>query len=151
MTIVPRFFNLVDNDIIDIDNNNNIMFPFLPQHNITGGLPLSNAVASVLEDSVLESVDSTVSNIKSAMKHKRKEKENRTPSVNKKKSTRKGTTGSKGAVSLATPKHPAPRQAKTPMITPKFDTGRVMRSVSRAAKAGEVLVSLSGFVLKWIK
>jgi len=117
---------------------------YCAQHNITGGLPLSNAVASVLEDSVLESVDSTVSNIKSAMKNKRKEKENRTPSMNKKKPTRKGTTGSKGAASLVTPKNPPPRQAKTPMITPKFDTGRVMRSVSRAAKAGEVLVSLSG-------
>jgi len=117
---------------------------YCAQHNITGGLPLSDAVASVLEDSVLESVDSTVSNIKSAMKNKRKEKENRTPSVNnKKKPTRKGT-GTKGASSLVTPKHPPPRQAKTPMITPKFDTSRVMRSVSRAAKAGEVLVSLSG-------
>jgi len=96
---------------------------YCAQHNITGGLSLSDAVASVLEDSVLESVDSKVSNIKSAMKNKRKEKENRTPAASKKKST---------------------RQAKTPMITPKFDTSRVMRSVSRAAKAGEVLVSLSG-------
>jgi len=103
---------------------------YCAQHNITGGLSLSDAVASVLEDSVLESVDSKVSNIKSAMKNKRKEKENRTPAANKKKSTRKGT----GSTSLA----------KTPMITPKFDTSRVMRSVSRAAKAGEVLVSLSG-------
>ena len=97
---------------------------------------------------MLESVDSTVSNLKSAMKNKRKEKENRTPSVNKKKPTRKGTTASRGAASLVTPKHPPPRQAKTPMITPKFDTGRVMRSVSRAAKAGEVLVSLSGLVFR---
>jgi len=116
---------------------------YCAQHNITGGLPLSDAVASVLEDSVLESVDSTVSNIKSAMKHKRKEKENRTPAVNKKRPTRKNT-GTKGASSLVTPKHLPPRQAKTPMITPKFDTSRVMRSVSRAAKAGEILVSLSG-------
>ena len=108
---------------------------------------MSDAVASVLEDSVLESVDSTVSNIKSAMKNKRKEKENRTPAVSRKKSSRKGTTSSKGTASLVTPKHPPPRQAKTPMITPKFDTSRVMRSVSRAAKAGEVLVSLSGLVL----
>jgi len=113
---------------------------YCAQHNITGGLSLSDAVASVLEDSVLESVDSTVSNIKSAMKTKRKEKENRTPAVSKKKPSRKGT-GSKGTV---TPKHLPPRLAKTPMITPKFDTSRVMRSVSRAAKAGEVLVSLSG-------
>ena len=30
------------------------------------------------------------------------------------------------------------------MITPKFDTSRRVRSVSRAAKEGEVLVSLSG-------
>ena len=104
---------------------------------------MSDAVASVLEDSVLESVDSTVSNIKSAMKNKRKEKENRTPATSKKKPTRgKGATGSKGTSSLVTPKHPPPRQAKTPMITPKFDTN--MRSVSRAAKAGEILVSLSG-------
>ena len=103
---------------------------------------MSDAVASVLEDSVLESVDSTVSNLKSAMKTKRKEKENRTPAVSKKKPSRKGT-GSKGTV---TPKHLPPRLAKTPMITPKFDTSRVMRSVSRAAKAGEVLVSLSGLV-----
>ena len=116
------------------------------QHNITGGLSLSDAVASVLEDSVLESVDSTVSNIKSAMKNKRKEKENRTPAASRKKSTRKGKS-SKDTASLVTPRHAPPRQAKTPMITPKFDTSRVMRSVSRAAKAGEVLVSLSGLVL----
>ena len=44
---------------------------------------------------------------------------------------------------LVTPRHLPPRQAKTPIITPKFDTSRVMRSVRRAAKAGEVLVSLS--------
>jgi len=117
---------------------------YCAQHNITGGLPLSNAVASVLEDSVLESVDSTVSNIKSAMKNKRKEKENRTPAAYNKKKPMRKNTGSKGASSLVTPKHLPPRQAKTPMITPKFDTSRVMRSVSRAAKAGEVLVSLSG-------
>lgn len=116
---------------------------YCAQHNITGGLSLSDAVASVLEDSVLESVDSTVSNIKSAMKNKRKEKENRTPAASRKKSTRKGKS-SKDTASLVTPRHAPPRQAKTPMITPKFDTSRVMRSVSRAAKAGEVLVSLSG-------
>jgi len=117
---------------------------YCAQHNITRGLPLSDAVASVLEDSVLESVDSTVSNIKSAMKHRRKGKENKTPSVkNQKQPTRKGTS-TKCASSLMTPKHLPPRQAKTPQITPKFDTSRVMRSVSRAAKAGEVLVSLSG-------
>jgi len=118
---------------------------YCAQHNITRGLPLSDAVASVLEDSVLESVDSTVSNIKSAMKkNKRKEKENRTPSANnQRKPARKGTS-TKGASSMVTPKHLPPRQAKTPQITPKFDTSRVMRSVSRAAKAGEVLVSLSG-------
>ena len=83
------------------------------QHNITGGLSLSDAVASVLEDSVLESVDSTVSNIKSAMKNKRKEKENRTPAASRKKSTRKGKS-SKDTASLVTPRHAPPRQAKTP-------------------------------------
>ena len=110
---------------------------------------MSDAVASVLEDSVLESVDSTVSNIKSAMKkNKRKEKENRTPSMNnQRKPTRKGTSTKGAASSMVTPKHLPPRQAKTPQITPKFDTSRVMRSVSRAAKAGEVLVSLSGIAI----
>ena len=99
---------------------------------------MSDAVASVLnlrlKDSVLVSVESTISNIKSAMKNKQKEKENRTPSVyNKKKPTRKGT-GLKGASTLVTPKHLQPRQVKTPMITPKFDTSRVMRSGVQGGK-----------------
>ena len=69
-------------------------------------MPLSDTVASVLEDSVLESADSMVSNIKSAIKNERKEKENRTPSLhNKKKSTRKGT-GTKGSIIPSDPQTP---------------------------------------------
>ena len=33
---------------------------------------------------------------------------------------------------------------KTPLITPKFDTSKGSRIVSRVARADEVLVSLSG-------
>ena len=39
----------------------------------------------------------------------------------------------------------ATKTCSTPMITPKFDTSRSLnRTISRTAKAGEVLVSLSG-------
>ena len=106
------------------------------QNDNTGGLPISNAVAEALEDSVLEVVDSKVSHIKSTMKNKRKGKENKGSVV---KSSRKGPN-----TSLVTPKHLPPRQAKTPMITPKFDTSKAKKTLSRAAKEGEVLVSLSG-------
>ena len=51
------------------------------ERKLMGGLPLSDAVAGVLEDSVLDSTLSTVSNIKSTLKNKRKGKENKTPSA----------------------------------------------------------------------
>jgi len=109
---------------------------YCAQNGITGGLPISNAVAEALEDSVLEAVDSKVSHIKSTMKNKRKGKENKGSAV---KSSRKGPN-----TALVTPKHLPPRQAKTPLITPKFDTSKAKKTLSRAAKEGEVLVSLSG-------
>merc|ERR1712142_657079 len=37
-----------------------------------------------------------------------------------------------------------PNVGKTPLITPKFDTSKGSRTVSRVARADEVLVSLSG-------
>merc|ERR1712098_528414 len=47
---------------------------------------------------------------------------------------------------LTTPanKRAPPNMGKTPLITPKFDTQSLSRTVARVAKKNEVLVSLSG-------
>jgi len=132
------------------------------QQGTAASLGTSHAVASVLEDSVMEAVNSKVSGIKSAMKSattakkprgrkKSVQSEGEEPSTagrsSRSRRTRPAleTPGRRGA-SCETPagSRLPPAAARTPMITPKFDTSRLNRTVSRAAKAGEVLVSLSG-------
>lgn len=133
------------------------------QQGMAATLGTSHAVASALEDSVMEVVNSKVSGIKSAMKSVTTTKKPRgrkksaqsegeepatadRPSRARRTKAALETPGRRGA-SCETPagSRVPPGAARTPMITPKFDTSsRLNRTVSRAAKAGEVLVSLSG-------
>jgi borealin len=100
---------------------------------------LSDAVADVLDDSILQ-VDVQIDNAKSAVKKGRGRK--KMPSSAKK----AAVTSQKPTIDM-TPvqSRRPPASSQTPMITPKFNTtAKLNRTVSRAAKAGEVLVSLSG-------
>merc|ERR1719471_1018617 len=113
-----------------------------------GGSNLSdigNAANNCLDDSIVK-VDTQVAAMKSAMKTAKK----------------RAVSADRGGVSLETPASTKSRtrgrhiqetpvnQGKvlqtlqTPMITPKFDTRNLARTVTRAARAEETLVSLSG-------
>jgi len=133
-------------------------------------LALSEAVSTILEDSICANVDTQVSQLKSAIKTTTKKKgggrkraasnnkdvssatrsssNNRTASGNSV-STETPATSSRrkrGATAMTTPANTRapPNMGRTPMITPKFDTTNLSRTVSRVARANEVLVSLSG-------
>ena len=123
-------------------------------------LALSNAITECLEDTFCSKADTHISALRTAPK-----KRTRKNSTNSKKSTRT-TARSKNQArtlspesscvdSLSVPRSnsalrtPAysrrpPNVGKTPLITPKFDTSKGSRTVSRVARADEVLVSLSG-------
>jgi len=134
-------------------------------------LGVSQAVAEALQDSVVEAVDAQVNQIKTAIKNTtvkkaRKKKlevygdENEPQTLTRTSSRRR--VASKTLADFETPstikatsrtksvlETPANSRApmlplQTPMITPKFDTMSLTRTISRVAKAGEVLVSLSG-------
>jgi len=133
-------------------------------------LALSEAIGGLINDSICANVDSQVSQLRSAMKSttKKKKKGGNQPASTVRASSRKKATSDNEAAgsntatrsssrsrtrgidesssAMATPantRHP-PNMGKTPLITPKFDTSSLSRTVSRVAKANEVLVSLSG-------
>jgi len=143
------------------------------EQNSRGALGLSKAVAEAVDDSVVEAVDTQVEVIKTAIKNTTVKKaarkkrgmgygdENMEPPTVTRTSTRRrviskthsdsaletpATSSRSRAQVLETPAnnrfpmHPL----QTPMVTPKFDTTQLTRTVSRVAKAGEVLMSLSG-------
>jgi len=132
-------------------------------------LALSEAVSTCLEDSICANVDTQVSQLKSAIKTTTKKKgggrkraanesqappsatrsssRNRTASGNSVTTETPATTRrTRGAAAMTTPANTKapPNMGRTPMITPKFDTSNMSRTVSRVARANEVLVSLSG-------
>merc|ERR1712013_894060 len=137
-------------------------------------LALSEAISACVEDSICASVDTQVSQIKSAIKSTVKKKggikkgnteNNAPPSATRSSSRNRGdpsktlsdTTnmetpantrkGRSAKTELTTPANTRapPNMGRTPMITPKFDTTQALsRTVSRVARKDEVLVSLSG-------
>jgi len=134
-------------------------------------LALSEAIAACVEDSISCTVDTQVSQIKSAMKNKGKQRGKKKsakaypdpPSSATRSSGRSrappkrllaesatpaNTRSSRNAKNqLITPAHSKapPNNGETPMITPKFDTTRsIARTVTRVARTDEVLVSLQG-------
>jgi len=135
-------------------------------------LALSEAISSCMDDSLCATVDTQVSQLKSAMKtsgkkrgKKRTNSEDQPPPSASRSSSRKRasnktssdvsntetpantrkTRGNKNP-ELTTPANTRapPKMGKTPQITPKFDTQSLSRTVSRVARKNEVLVSLSG-------
>jgi len=136
------------------------------EQNSTSALGLSSAVADVVDDSVVEAVDNQVEVIKTAIKNTTVKKAARKkrggygdenmepPTVTRTSSRRRAipktfsdsaletpATSSRSRVQVLEtpansrfPMHPL----QTPMITPKFDTTQLSRTVSRVAKAGEV-------------
>jgi len=137
-------------------------------------LALSEAINDCMEDSICVNVDTQVSQLKSAIKTTAKKRGGRKkvstenqppPSASRSSSRNRGasrtmsdsstsetpansrsTRGTGKNSTMATPANtrPPPNMGKTPMITPKFDTQSLSRTVSRVARANEVLVSLSG-------
>jgi len=133
-------------------------------------LALSEAIAACVEDSISCTVDTQVSQIKSAMKNKGKRGRKKSakadhdppPSATRssgrsrappkrllaESATPANTRNSRNAKNqLITPAHSKapPNNGETPMITPKFDTTRsIARTVTRVARTDEVLVSLQG-------
>jgi len=136
-------------------------------------LALSEAVEGLINDSICASVDSQVSQLRSAMKSTKKKTatkkkaENQPASAVRASSRKKAMSDNQGTgintatrsssrsrtrgidesnSAMATPANTRmpPNMGKTPLITPKFDTSSLSRTVSRVAKANEVLVSLSG-------
>lgn len=143
---------------------------YYEQH-VPSAMGLSTAVCEAMDDSVMEvteAVESQVSLLKSAIKNttvkksRRKKEpegdENEPATVNRTSSRRRvanrtlqefetPSTSSRATsrTVLETPAARPPLLAmQTPLITPKFDTRYLGRTVSRVAKAGEMLVSLSG-------
>jgi len=136
--------------------------------------PVGELVSEVLEDSICVAVDSKVDQLKSALTttkkrgRKKADPENDAPPTVTRTSSRnrgrvvapslseatnletpantRSTRAKTRATNLETPANSRapPNLGKTPLITPKFDTANLSRTVSRTAKAGEVLVSLSG-------
>lgn len=136
-------------------------------------LALSDAISDCMEDSICVNVDTQVSQLKSAIKTTAKKRggrkkvstENQPPTATRTSSrsrtssktlsdttnmetpaNSKGTRGGSKNTTMATPANTRqpPNMGRTPMITPKFDTQSLSRTVSRVARANEVLVSLSG-------
>merc|ERR1711889_3694 len=83
--------------------------------------------------------------MKSTGKKRGRKKSN---SENQPRSATRSSSRTKASIKneLATPanKRAPPNMGKTPVITPKFDTQSLTRTVARVAKKNEVLVSLSG-------
>jgi len=133
------------------DDKNMLWEDYFQKH---GGaaLSVSEAIASVVDDPELEKVESKVFEIKAAMGKKGKKRNPSGRSGSRGNSGRKASNDSivsSGKVSSATPASSQVPKAKaglgkTPTITPKFDTRSLGRTVTRTAKTGEVLVSLSG-------
>merc|ERR1719153_907347 len=136
------------------DDKNMLWEDYFQKH---GGaaLSVSEAIASVVDDPELEKVESKVFEIKAAMGKKGKKRNPSGRSGSRGNSGRKASndsivsSNSSGKVSSATPAASQVPKAKaglgkTPTITPKFDTRSLGRTVTRTAKTGEVLVSLSG-------
>jgi len=135
-------------------------------------LALSDAISNCMEDSICVNVDSQVSQLKSAIKTTAKKRgkkkvstENQPPTGTRTSSrsrtasktlsdttntetpaNSRSTRGASKNTTMATPANTRqpPNMGRTPMITPKFDTMSLTRTVSRVARADEVLVSLSG-------
>lgn len=129
-------------------------------------LALAKEVEAAVEDSMAAQVDRQVSAIKSTVKKgkKKKAQENLAESVTRTSSRNRTTSraladstnletpslsrrGGRGEAVTATPVNsalPPGMGGKTPMITPKFDTRSLCRTVTRVARVDEVLVSLSG-------
>jgi len=135
-------------------------------------LALSDAISNCMEDSICVNVDTQVSQLKSAIKTTAKKRgrkkvstENQPPTGTRTSSrsrtssktlsdttnmetpaNSRSTRGGGKNSTMATPANTRqpPNMGRTPMITPKFDTQSLTRTVSRVARANEVLVSLSG-------
>jgi len=129
---------------------------------------LSEAIEGLINDSICANVDNQLrSAIKSTKKTSKKKANNQTASAVRASSRKRATFDNEGAgtntatrsssrsrtrgsndessSTMATPANTRkPPNMKTPMITPKFDTSSISRTVSRVAKANEVTVSLSG-------
>lgn len=143
------------------------------EQNSRSALGLSNAVAEAVDDSVVEAVDNQVEVIKTAIKNTTVKKAARKkrvagygdenmepPTVTRTSSRRRVISKTHSDSALETPATSSRSRAQvletpankrfpmhplqTPMVTPKFDTTQLSRTVSRVAKAGEVLMSLSG-------
>jgi len=135
-------------------------------------LALSEAISTCLEDSICANVDTQVSQLKSAIKTTTKKKgggrkraasadesSQAPPSATRSSSRIRTASGNsvstdtpattrrtRGGTAMTTPANTRapPNMGRTPMITPKFDTTNMSRTVSRVARANEVFVSLSG-------
>jgi len=142
------------------------------EQNSKSALGLSKAVAEAVDDSVVEAVDTQVEVIKTAIKNTTVKKAARKkrfgfgdenmepPTVTRTSSRRRVISKTHSDSALETPATSSRSRAQvletpannrfpmhplqTPMVTPKFDTTQLTRTVSRVAKAGEVLMSLSG-------
>lgn len=143
------------------------------EQNSRSALGLSNAVADAVDDSVVEAVDTQVEVIKTAIKNTTVKKAARKkrgagygdeniepPTVTRTSSRRRVISKTHSDSALETPATSSRSRAQvmetpannrfpmnslqTPMVTPKFDVTQLSRTVSRVAKAGEVLMSLSG-------
>jgi hypothetical protein len=142
------------------------------EQNSRSALGLSKAVAEAVDDSVMEAVDTQVEVIKTAIKNTTVKKAARKkragygdenvepPTVTRTSSRRRVISKTHSDSALETPATSSRSRAQvletpannrfhmhplqTPMVTPKFDTTQLSRTVSRVAKAGEVLMSLSG-------
>merc|ERR1711915_1070078 len=110
-------------------------------------LALSKAISACLEDSICGKADDQVSQVKSAMQPASKKQTRTSTDIGscEEVSARKRLPP-RSKMTLCTPANSRgpPNMGKTPLITPKFDTSKLSRTVSRVARADEVLVSLSG-------
>jgi len=130
-------------------------------------LALSKTITECLEDTICSKVDTQVSQVKSALRTASKKrtrrgtspgKNSRTTTRSRKRSKILSASSCEESTSprqllpprsnsaLRTPAYSRrpPNVGKTPLITPKFDTSKRSRTVSRVARADEVLISLSG-------
>ena len=129
-------------------------------------LALSEAITDVLEDSICGKAEAKVSEMKTTIetttkKRGRKKMTEKEPATATRSSSRNRTalmdsTNIESAAKrprraaknagMTTPANSGlrPNVGKTPLITPKFDTSNLSRTVSRVARPNEVLVSLSG-------
>ena len=116
-------------------------------------LALSKAITACLEDSICGQANAQGSQVKAAMQPapEKRSKSNFSSTSSDVGSCKEVTVARKrlpprSCKTMNTPaNYPGPPiMGKTPMITPKFDTTKLSRTVSRVARADEVLVSLSG-------